>query len=316
MARPQNLYEELTKLQSDDSLTKTASTKDANQIRQELDEINFSSEKIETLTNELFGITKSAEEVVNPQQEQQQGQSVEETATEAPQPAPEAEATPEDQVKEEAISTIENSIGTLENAVETLKAVETEETAQPVEQVQQAVEGVKQAFEMFGFTKVAEEGEEEPSDENQEEAMEEVENKVIELAQAVDELKESTDTDTSEAENAVMEIAAAYKDLKMIKIAEEEAEAEAAEAAIEEALDDATEEEVENIISDAYDKAGEILEENGVTLEDYIESKVDDPEVAEEVADTVAKLAAISGQNMYKVADDVLGTLMEKFSTF
>lgn len=306
MARPANLYEELAKFSNEDSLNKTASVKSAEQIRNELDEIGYSSEKIESLAQEIFGFCKSAEEVVNNEDDTvEEKETLEDTAV---------ADTPEDEVKDKAIAVIEEKVEDLQDAVDVLKEIDG--NGEDVQALDEAVEEVKTAFEALGFMKTAAEDEGEEVEKTEEEveekpdvdtdtAMATVEEKVMELAQAVDDLKEVEGVDVEKAEDAVINAAAAYADYRMMKVAEEA-------MAI---LDNADEETKDAIITDAYNKAGEVLQANGIDLVSYIASKLDNPDLAPDIAETVTKLAIISGRNEYEVADDVVGTVIAKVTS-
>ena len=306
MARPANLYEELAKFSNEDSLNKTASVKSAEQIRNELDEIGYSSEKIESLAQEIFGFCKSAEEVVNNEDDTvEEKETLEDTAV---------ADTPEDEVKDKAIAVIEEKVEDLQDAVDVLKEIDG--NGEDVQALDEAVEEVKTAFEALGFMKTAAEDEGEEVEKTEEEveekpdvdtdtAMATVEEKVMELAQAVDDLKEVEGVDVEKAEDAVINAAAAYADYRMMKVAEEAMAV----------LDNADEETKDAIITDAYNKAGDVLQANGIDLVSYIASKLDNPDLAPDIAETVTKLAIISGRNEYEVADDVVGTVIAKVTS-
>lgn len=62
----------------------------------------------------------------------------------------------------------------------------------------------------------------------------------------------------------------------------------------------------EEIIKVAYDIAGEKLASVGVSVADYVFSKIASEEMAIFIADKAEKLAFISDKNAYQVADDIM----------
>jgi DNA mismatch repair ATPase MutL len=97
---------------------------------------------------------------------------------------------------------------------------------------------------------------------------------------------------------------------EMINSVAKKLEQKAASEVLDELIKESSEDD-EAIVKEAYELAEEKLASAGLTVKDYILSKIDDEHVAEDISVKAEKLAYVTGKNTLQVADDIIGSICD-----
>ena len=81
-------------------------------------------------------------------------------------------------------------------------------------------------------------------------------------------------------------------------------------------MKEGTDEEKLALINEAYDVALTKLARAGLTFDDFVFAKVGDVDLTDTIVDQSYKLAALSGQNPMKIADDIVYNMEKTASEF
>lgn len=264
---------------------KTASVKSSADIRAELESANISGQQIELIAGEILNmIEKKAEDAAVPPVENVAAEPVTDPAAAEvsadPALASAALASDEqlhDDAEGAAIAAAKASINDAASAISTLESIESAEAPVPE----------AAAAEAAAATEV-------PAAET------------ADAASADTQVVASDKVSGQIEKNAEEEKSDQKKEEEKEEETDEDKEVEAALAEFDRILKEGSEEEKEEIIKLAYDQAIVKMANDGITLRQYILSRVGDEVLADTVTEYSEKLAALSHQNYLKVADDIL----------
>jgi hypothetical protein len=282
-----SFYDELM-AHSQDNMDKTASVKDSIDLRKELEDVGMAAGQMEVLAKSILGfMSKKADEVQDDNLEDIVDQDNPAAAPVDPAVDAAAAVSADDQVKADAtdaaVASAKASIDDAASAIDTLSAITSgapEGTIPPEAPVEAPVE-------VPGDSAAT------TSDDNQVIAAED--EKGTEKAKE-DDKDDSDDSDDSDEE--------------------EEEEHEAALAEYNQIMKEGTEEEKLALVNDAYDIAMVKIARAGYTLDDFVLSRVGDYDLSDTIVDQSYKLAALSGQNPMKIADDIVYNMEKSASEF
>jgi len=273
-------YDQLLADTTSDSISKTASTKDVGSIKLELERAGMSASKLQSLAGEICGmIEKTADTIPTSQPDTA-------VAVEAPVAQPiDPAATPATDLQLDADqAAIQSAKASISDAGVAIQALENLNGAEEVSEVEtqlgdQPVSGTEMpATEMPAIANPAEKQASEGDEPNEDEA----------------------ESEEDKGEDGESE--------------DDEDEDKKASRAFTEMMKTASEEEKEVIIKEAYDKASAKLMDRGITLGDYVFSRVGDENLSNTIAEKSIKLASLSNQSSLRVVDMVIDA-MEKIAS-
>lgn len=253
---------------------KTASVKSSADIRAELESANISGQQIELIAGEILNmIEKKAEDAAVPPVENVAAEPATDPAAAEvsadPALASAALASDEqlhDDAEGAAIAAAKASINDAASAISTLESIESAEAPVPEAAAAEAAAATE-----------------------------------VPAAETADAASADTQVVASDKVSGQIE-----KKAEEEEETDEDKEVEAALAEFDRILKEGSEEEKEEIIKLAYDQAIVKMANDGITLRQYILSRVGDEVLADTVTEYSEKLAALSHQNYLKVADDIL----------
>lgn len=264
---------------------KTASVKSSADIRAELESANISGQQIELIAGEILNmIEKKAEDAAVPPVENVAAEPATDPAAAEvsadPALASAALASDEqlhDDAEGAAIAAAKASINDAASAISTLESIESAEAPVPE----------AAAAEAAAATEV-------PAAETADAAS--ADTQVVASDKVSGQIEKKAEEEKSDEK----------KEEEKEEETDEDKEVEAALAEFDRILKEGSEEEKEEIIKLAYDQAIVKMANDGITLRQYILSRVGDEVLADTVTEYSEKLAALSHQNYLKVADDIL----------
>lgn len=278
---------------------KTASVKSSADIRAELESANISGQQIELIAGEILNmIEKKAEDAAVPPVENVAAEPATDPAAAEvsadPALASAALASDEqlhDDAEGAAIAAAKASINDAASAISTLESIESAEAPVP-----EAAAAEAAAAEAAAATEV-------PAAETADAAS--ADTQVVASDKASGQIEKKAEEEKSD-EKKEEDKEEPKKEEEKEEETDEDKEVEAALAEFDRILKEGSEEEKEEIIKLAYDQAIVKMANDGITLRQYILSRVGDEVLADTVTEYSEKLAALSHQNYLKVADDIL----------
>jgi hypothetical protein len=277
-----SFYDELMAKNGQDNMDKTASVKNSIDLRKELEDAGMAASQMETLAQSILGfMSKKADDVQDDDLEDIVDQD--DPAATPVDPAVDAAAavSADEQVKADAtdaaVASAKASINDAASAIATLEAVTGGAPNETIPPEAPVAVPVDSAAST--------------ADDNQVVAADE------------DDGTEKAGDDEDDADNDSDE-------------EEEDAEHEAALAEYDQIMKEGTVEEKIALINDAYDIAMVKMARAGYTLDDFVLSKVGDDDLCNTIVDQSYKLAALSGQNPMKIADDIVYNMEKSASEF
>lgn len=279
-----DFYNELMRHKDQGNMDKTASHKSSIDLRRDLEDAGTSAQEMQVLAASILGMmSKNAEEeipAVEDMVEQPSAAPVVDPAVEAA-----AAVSADDQIKEDAtdaaiasakasINDAASAIGTLEAVTSDVPGIEGIPAEDPIAPdaiaPDVAVPDASAAMTSDDNQVVAADGDDGTEKKNEPE-----------------DDKEDEDED-DEDDDEDKEVEAAMQEYNLI-------------------MKEGTEEEKTALINETYDIALVKLARAGVTFEDFIFTKVGgDADLTDAIVGNSVKLAALSGQNYLKVADDIM----------